>query len=70
MCIRDRVNMMQASAVPIDRGIANDSSRPFDVNIKCITGTIINPPPTPKRPAIVPVIMPTIAKIKNSAIIS
>ena len=61
---------MQARAVPIDRGMANDSSSPLEVIMKCMTGTIIKPPPTPKRPAIVPVTMPTTAKITNSAIIS
>ena len=59
---------MQARAVPIDKGMATSSLTPFEVKIKCITGTIIKPPPTPNRPAIVPVTMPTRAKIRNSII--
>ena len=59
---------MQARAVPIERGMAISSLTPLEVKMKCITGTIIRPPPTPNRPAIVPVIMPTRAKIRNSII--
>ena len=63
------MTIIQANAVPIDKGIASDSAKPLDVKIKCITGTIIKPPPTPNRPAMVPVTTPTTPNIRNSTII-